>query len=183
MEVVLCGREECPQKSGSPVVAAGPGILSRRHMAPVPPRTHSFVGSQDLKAAQTSGSIMPSNTPSVRRELGGGKGSRGQGGCGPGRLWARDGFINKADVVGARLPRQGVPGEVGTQTLAASAGTEIGQGPRRMGLSGLQLLLGLERQDEELRCSLVNKGELLKVFKQKRDPVSSPFLQSVGDPW
>lgn len=118
---VVVWKGRVPPEVGSPVVAAGPGVLSRRHMAPVPPRTHSFVGSQDLKAAQASSSIMPSNTPSVHRELGGGKGSRGQGGCGPGRLWARDGFINKADVVGACLPRQGVPGEMGTQTLAASA--------------------------------------------------------------
>lgn len=91
-------------------------------------------------------------------------------------LWARDSSTNKADVVGVWLTRQDIPGEVGTQMMAASADTEIGQEPRRVGLSGQPLMLELECQGQEPGCPLVNKGEFLKIFKQKRDPNQFSFL-------
>lgn len=89
-------------------------------------------------------------------------------------------FNHKAGLGGAQLSRQGVPGEVGTQMMARSTSSQHGWGSPRMRLSRHQLMNDLECQDKEPRCSLLNKGEFLKVFKQKSDPVNSPFLQYVG---
>lgn len=66
-------------------------------------------------------------------------------------------------MVGARLPKQGVPAEVGTQIVAGSTGTETGQGARRTRSPGLPFLQELRLLDK------VHKVEFLKVFKQKRD--------------
>lgn len=72
-------------------------------------------------------------------------------------------------MVGARLPKQSVPAEVGTQIVAASTGTETGQGARCTQSPALQFLQELQLLDKEPGGSLVHKVEFLKVFKQKRD--------------